>query len=432
MQDLKNTAEKVLLLLEKHGASKAQCSVKYSETREFNVDGGEFSLFRTLFDNALSMTAFKDGKKGSVNVNRFDDTAIETAVCDCIASSDSSIPDTCWDISDVPADMHFEEGAVNPDMDKFFDRLREFMADITARHPLILVEQLIASHTKTHILYANSNGVQYDSIQGAYSVDIMFSAHDGKNSSSFFGSGAVFADLDKPFITLASFDKDMFDIEKQINPKPLEGKFEGVVIMPPSCLGSMAASAVSNFAGDNTVLDGTSIWKNSIGAQVADKRITISMKPLDSRIVCGERYTDEGFLSEDFDIIKDGILKNFHISQYVANKTGFKRAPNSSWNMIIQPGTSSVEDMIANVKKGIVIGRFSGGQPGTNGEFSGVAKNSFLIEDGKIICALSETMINGNLSDLLCSVIDISKETVCDGTSVLPFISFGGVTISGK
>ena len=58
--------------------------------------------------------------------------------------------------------------------------------------------------------------------------------------------------------------------------------------------------------------------------------------------------------------------------------------------------------------------RFSGGMPGVNGDFSGVAKNSFLIENGKVTTPISETMISGNLAEMLNSIIAVSADTVCD------------------
>jgi len=61
-----------------------------------------------------------------------------------------------------------------------------------------------------------------------------------------------------------------------------------------------------------------------------------------------------------------------------------------------------------------------------------VAKNSYYIEDGEIKYPVSETMIAGNLKDLLKSIKHISRETVNDGGSVFPWITFSGVTISGK
>ena len=100
--------------------------------------------------------------------------------------------------------------------------------------------------------------------------------------------------------------------------------------------------------------------------------------------------------------------------------------------MEVLPGESSLEDILSGIDKGLVLNRFSGGQPGTNGDFSGVAKNSFLIENGKVTDAVSETMVSGNLAELLLQIRGISKERLCDGATVLPWIAFDGVTISGK
>ena len=76
--------------------------------------------------------------------------------------------------------------------------------------------------------------------------------------------------------------------------------------------------------------------------------------------------------------------------------------------------------------------RFSGGDPAVGGDFSGVAKNSFLIENGKLANALSETMISGCVADMLLNIRGISSDLLQDGAASLPFIAFDGVTVSGK
>ena len=76
--------------------------------------------------------------------------------------------------------------------------------------------------------------------------------------------------------------------------------------------------------------------------------------------------------------------------------------------------------------------RFSGGSPSPGGEYSGVAKNSFLIENGKISCALTETMISGCVPDMLMQIRGISSDTLKDGNGSMPYIAFDGITISGK
>ena len=65
-------------------------------------------------------------------------------------------------------------------------------------------------------------------------------------------------------------------------------------------------------------------------------------------------------------------------------------------------------------------------------DLSGVAKNSFLIENGKVTKALSEVMISGNLADMLRDVVAVSRERECSGYWLLPWVRVRGVTISGK
>ena len=85
--------------------------------------------------------------------------------------------------------------------------------------------------------------------------------------------------------------------------------------------------------------------------------------------------------------------------------------------------------MIAGIENGILINRFSGGESGPSGDFNGVAKNSFLIRDGQLAGAVTETMISGNFAALLQQVRGITRETVCDGMSVLPWAAFDGITV---
>ena len=61
-----------------------------------------------------------------------------------------------------------------------------------------------------------------------------------------------------------------------------------------------------------------------------------------------------------------------------------------------------------------------------------MAKNSFLIEDGKIKNAVTETMVNGNLGEVVKNIRAISKELCLDGGMVMPYIAVDGIVISGK
>ena len=432
MKKLNQIADKAVAALQQEGADRAQCTVSEKVTHEFNAEGGSFSLYRTLFDNSMTVTAYKDNKKGSVSINRLDDDAVADAVKNCIAVAESGTPDEAWEIASEKMCKSFQDGVIEPDMDRFFARVRELVEDIEKRHPKIIVEATIAAHSQIRSVYTNSFGVHFERTCGSYEVSIQFSAHEGDKLTSFFGSGFVTSDLDTPFIQCGTLEKDLTDVENQLNTVSVSEKFEGVLLAPPMCLVEFLMFTLNNFAGDNAILDGTSAWKDSLGKKVADEQLTVSVDPLDDRIICGERYTSIGHLSENYDVIREGVLNAFMLSQYVANKTGNRRAPNESSNLVVKSGNKTLDEIIKGIDKGIVVGRFSGGNPSSNGDFSGVAKNSFLIENGKITSALSETMISGNLADMLKNIVAISEETVCDGMFVVPYMAFGGVTVSGK
>ncbi len=421
LQGLKNT-----------GAQQYSCQAQESQKREFNVDGGLFSLLRTTLDRSLSLTLILDGRRGKVAVNDFTPQSVDGAVQDCLAAAQSAQPDEAWQM-DAGAQRSFVLGVPEGDMDGLFHRTKELLSDIKRDYPKVMLEQMYVSHTRAQALYQNSLGARYDTLEGAYSASLMFSAHEEGKTSSFNGGGFTTTSLDQPLIELSSLRQTLADAQNQIHTVSPEGKYTGTVVFTPDCAGGyILPDLLGNYVADGALLEGTSPWKNRLGEQVVDKGLTIAFNPHAEEIVCGERYTADGRLSRDYAVIENGVLKQFMLGDYAARKLGRTPAPNSSGSMMVKPGTRKLQDIIAGIDRGLLVSRFSGGQPSSSGEFSGVAKNSFLIEKGKVTQAVAETMISGNLGDMLNHVRGISQETVRDGNSVVPWIAVDGIVISGK
>ena len=433
MEKLTILAGEILAEAKAQGADYAQCSVSESEKKEFNVDGGRFSLMRTLYNRNIVITVLKEQRKGTVQINRFDSEAVKTAVGDAIAAADSGKPDPAWQFAEGPVKQDFTDGAPECDTDTLFARTKELMESIREKHPTILMEQMITEHNSGREVFASTNDVLYRTRSGAYSFSLMYSAHEGEKSTSFFGSDITLKTLDQPVIECGFIERDLAMVEKQLDPQTLEGKFTGTVVLAPYALSEIVLwTIMGNFASDSSLIDGTSIWKDRLGEQVADERFSMSFEPYSEDVVVRARHTGEGYPTENFDLIRDGKLVSFALSQYGANKTGGKRAGNSGSNMILKAGEKTLEEIIAGIDKGLLVMRFSGGSPAPSGEFSGVAKNSFLIENGKVSGALSETMISGCVPDMLNQIREISSDTLKDGNGSIPYVAFDGVTISGK
>lgn len=432
MKEIKKTTGYVEDLLKESSVDKYAFSLFQKETREFNADLGDFSLYRTVFSNGVTVTVYKDSKMGTKAGNDFSDEALKTTVDEAVLSAQSAVEDPAHDIAPKQDAEVFNCGCYEPDIDKFFSRVEELLSDIKAQYPKVKILNVYASHTKAHSLYKNSNGTNFEKLGGSYSVTLEFSGNDGENTTGLDYASLTVSSLDEPFINLGSFRVHLESAQNQLNLTSFDGKFEGTVLFTPDCFAEFVSFIEQNYVSSSVILDGTSLWKDKIGQLVADPRITISMNSSDPRIVEGEVYTSDGYRTQDVDIIKDGILKNHLLSLYVANKTGRPVTKNSSFDLVVKAGDTAYEDIVKSIDRGLLVGGFSGGQPGTNGEFSGVAKNSYYIEDGKIKGAVSETMINGNLGEMLNNVKAISKEVVCDGSMVLPYVAVNGIVISSK
>ncbi len=431
MKTLENTARFALQALQEAGADMAWVEVIRQETREFNVENGDFSLFRTLFDNSLSLTAFQGGRKGSLRLNRFDEESVRSAAAECLAVAASGMADEAWSLNPEAEQADFTWGAPEPELEAFFHRCRELKETLETDWPDILSDSMVFLHVGEESVYLNSNGSLFREKGGHYEVSLSFSGHRDGKSSSFFYSGFLTDDLSVPFLQRATLEEDLRSARNAVETRSVGDTFEGTVLLHPNCLSDFLGIAAGSFASDSCLIDGTSIWKDKLGAPVADSRLSVSVAPLDGRILGGERYTSEGHISQNYDFIENGVLRSFLLSRYGAAKTGLQRSANTDSCMVVSPGDTPLSELIAGIDRGLLVGRLSGGNPGAGGDFSGVAKNSFLIENGKITDAVSETMLAGNLAQLLQNVAGISRELVCDGVNVLPWAAFRGVTVSG-
>ena len=431
MEELKKTAEKMLARLKEAGAQDAQVSVVRGRLEEFNVDAGEFSLIRSVETRSAAMKVIENSRKGTVALNQFDDASVNAAVKECVAAARSGVQDDAVSIASLEKNTDFVSGNTAPDKAAFFDSLILFVDKIKAEFPKIMIEQLIGSYSEGRHVFMNSNGVLLTEHDGSYNVNVMYSAHDGDKTGSFNYFDISFLDPKSDIMALGDIRTMLSRAESELETVPFSGKFEGTAVFSPACLDDFLSIITGNFAGDYPIIENTSPWRDKLGKKVADESVTLSVIPLDSRIVCGERITADGYCSENYDIIKDGVLESFCLSEYAAKKTGGKMAKSSSGCIELKAGEKSLDDIIGGIENGILVCRFSGGEPAANGDFSGVAKNSFLIENGRISGAVNETMISGNLADMLLRVRGISSSQVCSGSSVLPYAAFDGVTVSG-
>jgi PmbA protein len=414
------------------GADLGQASFTRGEKTELNVDAGAMSLLRTTIETNLAETAYSKNRKGSSTVNLVDENSIRNVAGEAVDAALVSKADPAYGIAPASAPAAFAIGSEAPDLRGMYDRLAEFLATCKKDYPTVNLEQCVLDFTAKTSYFANSNGVLLSQARGMYSFFAVFTAKEGSKASSFNYSGANRLALDLPFVAWGNVGELMRQASEQMEAKPLDGKFEGDLIIAPYCLGDFLYRLETSYLGDYGLVSGASPYKASFGIEVASKSFSLRSEPVSGVLQDRCYFTEDGFVAEDCPIIEKGILKNSFLSLYGANKTGLMRCPSGGGNLTVDPGDTSLEDLIASTEKGVLLTRFSGGSPSEDGDFSGVAKNSYLIRDGKIERPLVGTMVSGNILKFLREIEGISKERVDFGNTLLPWIKTKGITISGS
>ena len=431
-QELHDVAGFALERLAALGASGAEVALSRGRSEELNVDAGEFSLLRTTFDSSLRMRALVGGRKGMAATNSLAREDVGRAAEQAVGAARSSEPDGAEAIAGCIGEHSFSLGSGDCDLDGLYGLVGGFMGACKQEFPKVDILQLVSQHSASGSLYANSNGTRVFTESACYSHSVSACARDGDDVSSINGYDLRAADIGKPLLADPELRRIMAEMEPQLSPAPVEGKRLGALLVSPACFAEFIYYVLHNSVFDSALIAGDSPWKGKLGEAVADRRLDVSLDPLDPSVVCGARVTWDGHLAARQDIIRGGELVGWALTQYGANKTGLARGGNVSDNIIIGTGVNSFDDLVAAVGDGLLLNRFSGGTPASNGDFSGVAKNSFLIRGGKVRGAVSETMISGNLLDMLFDLIGLGDEAVSEGSWKAPWAAFGGVTISGK
>jgi PmbA protein len=425
-------AQKVIGLLQAQGAQKSQVAIKVLDKTELNAENGEFFLLRSTKDFSVEMRAIKDNRQATLSHNKLNPSDIEKEVTNLMLQVESSNADPAFDIRNESGNKKYESGPLVADKELMHQRVEECIHDIKSKYPLINLRNIGLEHNLKSEIFANSTGLILEQKQGYYGFGSLFSASQNNKVSSFNYRHGSLRELSKPLMSFMALEQSIRETEQLISAAPLQSSFEGDIVVDPMCFFDDFIHPFINTISDSSMIAAKSVFRDKLNQIIFNQGLSLSACPQNKNAATQDFYDGEGFETENFDVVKNGTLKSFLLSPYASRKIKIARTPTSSQHFSVASGSKKYSELLQQCKKGLLLNRFSGGRPSENGDFSGVAKNSFLIEDGKITQALNEVMVSGNIFTLLAGDCDFSTETLNNGSIQSPWAYLRGVKISGK
>jgi PmbA protein len=211
--------------------------------------------------------------------------------------------------------------------------------------------------------------------------------------------------------------------------------------------GSLALSLPLNQGlNGREVYKGTSPIANKVGEKLFDEQLTV----VDDGTIDGKfasaSYDDEGVPRRCNVLVEKGELKGFIYDLKTASQSGVESTGNasrglfnppapSSSNFSIQPGETSLKDILSGIQEGILVEDLLGLGQGNiiSGAFSNPLALAFKIEKGEIVGRVKDMSIAGNIYDLLTDIGAISRETEwVYSTFCAPYILLPELNVAGK
>ena len=190
---------------------------------------------------------------------------------------------------------------------------------------------------------------------------------------------------------------------------------------------------------------------------VASENLTIHDDGLHDYALVSSPFDDEGNRQGVTSLIEKGVFKNYLYDQKYALNMNKKPTGNglkatganimnkhtaavvgSPTNLSIKLGKLSLENMIAEVKNGILMEQFSWLNPDRMAtSFSSEIRNAYLIKNGECAQALKGGMVSGKALDMIKNISGISNQQFVESgatafSCITPYIRFEEVQVVGK
>ena len=368
-------------------------------------------------DVSLRVTSVFGKRIASIDSNRLDNASLERAVRDAEALARLS--------PENPEYLPEPEAPAYATVEGYYPSTGSLTIEDRARSASLVLERSNAANTVAAGFIdvyagsqatANSRGLfAYHSRTGVAST-LTVRTPDGSSSGWAGDEGADWTTIESERIANDAFAK----CQNWRGKTALDaGTYEAV--LEPTAMGMLMLRLMGAFDA-RAAEEGRSYFSKRgggtlVGEPVFDERVTITSDPAFKN---GETspFTGVGEPVTANTWVEKGVLKNLAYSRFWANRQNVAPRPSMS-NFIMSGGEASLEEMIASVKRGVLLTRFWYIRP-LNPRMltqTGLTRDgTFLIENGKISRPVNNFRFNQSLAELLKSVEMLGRPTrVCAG-----------------
>lgn len=440
--ELLRLAEMGLLEAARRGAETAvvRCGAAARKRLVYKVDG--YALADSVESRDLSMEVHHTKRKGSASTNRPSTDAMTWVADSCFdlaaqAPEDDDLVIASLDEGGEPSTFEtgWHETPPALGMDDLRGIAEVYLAELRT-DSRIMIESIEVTTGSGWGAVVNSAGVCNADFESLVGVSVMAAPRDGDKVGSFDYAGDGWGTPEELEAALLPRVRTMKDsLLGSLNPVRCES-YRGPVILSPEAALEFIAGLVGVHASGRNVADQVSRWTNAVGTLVLSPALTLRDEVHWWDYRGAGHFDGDGVRTKPITVVDKGVLQTHLHGCRSARRLGARSTghPGGSPHVPhLLPGSTSFAEMVRARSEILVVERFSGNMDPVSGDFSGVAKGSWLYRNGERVGVVTETLIAGQLFDLVQQVLavgDTGRRVY--GSAIAPYVLVDGVSVTGS
>lgn len=437
--NLADVARQAVSLARKHGANEASVSVGRSREVEVQWRDGRLEKVSEATTRGLSVQLYVDGRYSAVSTSDLRPEALERFLSDSIAMTRALAKD---EYRRLPEPELYEGRAQvdlsidDPRQDSLTaDERQRFARELEAAARSVDLKGSILSVTTSfgdvlrEAFRVSSNGFE-GSVRGTQffaSADVSARDSDGRRpEESDFAVARFFEDLpDAGTLGRRAGERALGRLgstkgASAVLPMAVDNRAAGRLVS--MLLGPMSGSALQQ---KRSFLDG------KLGQKVGSELLSLSDEPHLKRGLGSRLFDGEGLAARPLPLFEGGTLSSYFIDTYYGRKLKARPTTGSASNLAWKLGTKDRAGLLADLKEGILVTGFLGGNSnGVTGDFS-LGIQGFRVRGGKLAEPVGEMNISGNQLDLWKRLVAVGNDPFAHSAMRTPTLVFEGVQFAG-
>ncbi len=435
MDSLPEIAQFVLKTALKHGADEVKATVSQGTSTEVTQRDGRIEKWQDSRSRSMSAALLVNDRWSVHSSSDLRPEAVRAFLGRAIQATEMLEPDSDRRLTNIdqmgwvePADLDLHDGGTEVDLRSWVTQLEEATVAAAPENLRSASAFTWRGHSERYTMTSNGFRGGFGTTDYGHGATMSLEDEGGRIPEAYYWDNV------RHFADLCSIDKVAAETATRagwrLGSRPVESR-KGGMLLDSRQVSRVLGACLSPMRG-RALFEQRSCFLDKLGEQVASENFSLIDEPHLPRGLGSRPYDGDARPTQRRALIEDGVLQTWLLDVYYGRR--LKRPPTTGGtsNLVVAPGSRSVQEILADRDWVIRVEGFLGGNsnPATGRYSFGI--HGTLFKNGEVAAAVSEMNITGSIYDRLGNFVEAATDVYTASSCRSPSLLFDAVQFSGS